>query len=450
MNRLTPTAHQASRIAEAVAWWNLPKGSPSYNNLVFQGAAGTGKTFCVKEILKQLPSATPLVTASTQEAVHQLELAGTKAVTCHSALTLRPDTSKEVPQFVKTVYGALPAFDGVNLLLVEESSMVGKQESMVGYKENSEGTTPQIIDYIYDESVRTMWIGDSYQLPPVGAVSGRAPIFHEGHTTVSLTEVVRNSGEVLQFCTQLRGIIDTPVRRMPKQYCVPTITSEQLYSDCSLSTPFLDKFLHEDLVVVTWRNEVCRLLNSKLRRNYFGTASLHNSIMVGDRLKLTSPLRVGKFPTKIEDLLSDKGLRTGATVNSNAEVKKVAIGELYSVECFLSEVAIDGGLVELAYFPTCKGEERLKLMLQRITVEARASSGSKAAKLWETRHALQSCFCKFVYAFVITANRSQGSTRKNVIANLPDILSNRNQAEAYRRAYTACSRASESLTVVRG
>lgn len=445
---LAPTQHQKEKVQELLAWWNLPVGHPDHLNCILTGSAGVGKTFVTEYVLSQLSSANPLRTGTTNESVHQMELAGNAAaMTCHRALNLKRMTNCEIPYFALDTRAETSPLDGKNLMVIDECSMAGK--AGMGGTETEEDARSQIIDYVYERNVRTLWIGDRYQLPPVGAAQGKSPIFHEGHRMVELTEVIRNSGDILTTCTMLRQCVDMKVRRLPPKFPVPSITSKELYDACANSSNLVDAILHQDLVILNWRNSVVDLLNQKLRLNIHGGSAEKQLVLVGDRLLLTSPLLVGQFPKEPEDLLQKsvkKELKIAAKVNGRASVQKVEEGELFGVFCYKATLKLDNGATEIAYIPTKRGNMQLKKLLDVYAAKAKAGS----TRWWQVRNAVADCFLEVKYDYCITVHRAQGMTRKRVIVNLPDIISNRDQALAYRMAYTAVSRASEKLILVRG
>jgi hypothetical protein len=408
----------------------------------------THNTFVTEYVLSQLSSAIPLRTGTTNESVHQMELAGNAAaMTCHKALNLKRVTNCEIPYFALDTRAETSPLDGKNLLVIDESSMAGK--AGMGGTKSDEDEHSQIIDYVYEKNVRTLWIGDRYQLPPVGAAQGKSPIFHEGHRTVELTEVMRNTGDILTACTMLRQCVDMKVRRLPTKFPVPTVTSKELYDACANSSSLGDAILHQDLVILCWRNSVVDQLNQKIRLNLNGGIASKQLVLVGDRLLFTSPLLVGQFPDEPEDLLQKsvkKELKIAGKVNARATVQKVSEGELFGVECYKAMLKLDNGATEVAYIPTKQGSLQLKKLLEEYAGRAKAGN----TRWWQVRNAVSDCFLDVKYDYCITVHRAQGMTRKQVIVNLPDIISNRDQALAYRMAYTAASRSSEKLILVRG
>jgi hypothetical protein len=437
------TPDQERGLQELLAWWKLPKNHPDYFNCVFAAPAGCGKTFLAKHFTKMLPNAFPLFTATTNEAARQLELTGLQDVrTTHSALGLIPSMQQENTSFYQK---ALPEYLAEhNLLIIDEASMAG-----IGA--DTEEEIKLIGDYALDLGMRILWLGDSYQLPPIETQDGIAPIFTQGFLTVALTEVVRNKGVILEFCTALRKSIDSSVRKFPSvPRGISSITYPKLYAMLKDET-FLQGVKKGNTVIITWRNANVDELNKQIRIGLFGKELAAKPYLPTDQILFTKPLLVGVFPTETRYLVGNKQIKQGASVNSRAEIIKVIEAELYGIECYKCSIRLEGGIMETAWIPTASGNNKLNKLRSATVVRIAQVSSSKKASMWEEWHAFRNCFASVKHSYAITTHRSQGSTIPNVIVNVIDILAgvNRSPLLAYKMLYTACSRASCELTLIR-
>ena len=129
-------------------WWNSDR-----RFAILEGAAGTGKTFLVNHLTKELSNCEPLYTSPTNEACKQLENTlpkGSLIKTTYSALGFHFNSSQEVKELGQ--HGSLPAIlNEVNLLIVDEASMVGKR----------------LHEAIEETNKKTLFIGHRSQLPEV-------------------------------------------------------------------------------------------------------------------------------------------------------------------------------------------------------------------------------------------------------------------------------------------
>jgi hypothetical protein len=442
--KIVLTEDQERGMTELLDWWNLPPEHPDYFNCVLSAAAGCGKTFLVKYFTKQLQKAFPLFTATTNEAARQLELTGLKDVrTTHSALGLIPYTGQEATKFIQ---GQLPeCIANCNLLVIDEASMAGKAKD--------EDSDDLIIDYVFNLGMRTLWLGDEYQLPPVESDNGISPIFEQNLRTVKLHKVVRNKGAILDFCTLLRGSIDSPVKRLPRVPSeIRSITTPNFYRWMD-NPEFLEKVLNGELRIINWRNTVADAINAKIRQSIFGKQLADTeAYLPTDQILFTKPLMVGIFPEDTTKLVGNKQIKQGASVNSKAEVLRVSKESLYQIPCYKCKVRIEAGTEEVAWIPTKEGQALLVKLKTKVSKALEGKSGSVKRTQWEQWHAFAGVFSSVKHSYAITTHRAQGATIPMVIVNVVDILSgaNRSPLLAYKMLYTGCSRASESLTLIRG
>jgi len=434
---------QQIALQELNTWWALPRTHPDYWNCILSAAAGCGKTFLTNHFTKSLKGVYPLYTATTNEAVRQMELAGVaNARTTHSALGLRPVISMEKPYFIQE---NLPDDIGnFNLFLVDEASMAGKMEE--------DSSILLIIDYINQLGMRTLWLGDSYQLPPTEAKKGISPIFSLNYKEVTLTTVVRNSGTILELCTLLRSCIDAPVKRMPKiPKEVICLTMPKFYTYLQ-NDKVLQNFRAGTIRVIGWRNANIDIINNKIRENLYGKKlALAEPYLQTDQILFTAPLIVGTLPETPEKIQHCKNLRTGASINSRAEILSVSLVTIFEIECYLCRVRIEGGIEQIAYIPTILGTRLLAKLKNKISSDVIHLNARQVAAKWKLWHSFNGIFAKVKHSYAITTNRAQGATIPNVIVDTVDILANanRNTLETYKRLYTACSRASKTLILIR-
>lgn len=180
------TTDQKLALTNLEEWGNKDVEKNSDLEYTLNGSAGTGKTTIVKEFLKTLnyPSSRVVVTAPTHKAKKQIEDAtGVKGTTIQKILGLRPNTNLEHfninrPQFDRL---ARPTIKRYSLIIVDESSMLNSG----------------LYNYITTSSIRhrvkVLYIGDSYQLPPVGERMSK--VFTSVINKSILTTIVRQGSD---------------------------------------------------------------------------------------------------------------------------------------------------------------------------------------------------------------------------------------------------------------
>lgn len=443
-----PTPHQEVGLKELLAWWQLPKDHPQWQNCVLSAAAGCGKTFLTKHFTSSLKNCYPMFVATTNEAARQMDLAGVNCKgTLHAALGLIPMTNCEVPYFIQ---GELPdQIKDHNLLVVDEASMAGFANT------EDPATLPLVVNYALEVGMRILWIGDSYQLPPVESTNGLSPVFSMGFYTVSLTEIVRNSGEVLEYCTKLRNMIDQKSRSFPKpprgKETIKTITPFALRATLT-DHDALEDFRAGKLRIIAWRNTTVDRYNEMIRVGLHGAelAKTHK-LLPTDQVLFIKPVIGGDFPEDVMKLVGNKALKQVASVNTRAEVVSLQPKELYGIECNFVKFRVEGGTEVAGYVMTTMGAAKFAQLERAFkkNLEKLKSQSAKSSQ-WQWWHAFDACFIKLKHSYAITTHRSQGSNIEKVIVDAKDILSaSWNQPLlAYKMAYTACSRTKKQLTLV--
>ena len=174
---------------------------------VVEGYAGTGKTFMMKEVIREwgrIQNAINMVcpqhnildmvfTATTNKAAEELQRAtGWKTRTIHSALGLTV-AYHNGNTAIKERYAHEPIRNSV--IIVDECSYLDDD----------------VIKRLLTRTVncKFIFLGDPAQLVPVGYE--HAPIFKMGLPTVRMTEVKRNGGKILELATKFRETVESGV-----------------------------------------------------------------------------------------------------------------------------------------------------------------------------------------------------------------------------------------------
>ncbi len=441
-----PTEHQQQALAGLVEWWNLPKGHPDWQHCVLAAPAGCGKTFLAKYFTSAIKEAHPLFTATTNEAARQLALAGVSVYgTVHSALGL---TQRKTSEKVVFIQNNIPEeIYEHNLLVVDEASMAGKADW------DKEDAMPLIVDYANDLGMRVLWLGDSYQLPPVESDDAISPIFQQGWKTVTLSEVMRNSGNVLASCTKLRDEIDKKSRtfpRAPKCDEIATISVSTLYRALR-GAEMLDDLRKGDTRILVWRNANADRLNEFIRIGLHGEEMAKaNSLLPTDQILFTAPAFGINFPEDADNLTGWE-MQMKASVNTRAEITSVMRSSLYGLETYKCKFRLEEGGEIFGHVLTAEGKAKFAKLKTAFTASLEKMSPSKKQASWVWWHTFDSCFVKLKHSYAITTHRAQGSNIPNVIVDVKDILSaSWNQPLlAYKMVYTACSRTKKHLTLVK-
>lgn len=162
---------------------------------ILGGGPGTGKTFTLAEIVKelldqcgidQIALASPTGKAAVRF-TESLSLPGMRARTIHSLLGVQSSSAGDGWGFTHGRDYPLP----YQFIIIDEASMIdtGLAASLMRARER--GT-------------HMLWCGDVHQLAPVGHGAPLRDMIAAGVPYAELTEVQRNSGEIVEQCRLMR------------------------------------------------------------------------------------------------------------------------------------------------------------------------------------------------------------------------------------------------------
>lgn len=447
------TQDQENALQAISNWWNGDN-----KHFILSGEPGVGKTFLAKQAVTQLGKAVPLFTAPTNEAAYQLGAAlGDSAVevtTTHKALGLGMTTHKKEQTLTQIKSSILEDY---NLLVVDEASFPGfGSASAVNGNFNAD-----LLDYIIDDNIRVLWLGDPEQLPPIN--SEHSPVFTEEFTKAvgreaekyHMSDVVRHSGDLLDFVRALRSWKKTspfPKRGESVTLVKPRNLEVEIFKEENFR-----QFIRGESKLIAWTNKRVDELNQKLRVHRYGAEIAKTQLYCpGDQILFASPLMVdtGCAPEDqdIYKFYKQPEYRTEVTTNAKAEVAKVTLSSLWGVECYALELRIDGKVDKKVLAPTVRGKNQLYKVKSAIATDAKALSKGKkygeAGKVWEQFHAVKLAFADLKHAYAITGHRSQGSSIPVVWADVDNLLLNKSAIVGRKNLYVSCSRAKQRLVLI--
>ena len=174
--------------------------NPDADDMYITGAAGTGKTTGLAEVVQYCKDNDVCYTvcAFTHKAcgILRSKLPENAIVrTLHSYLKRRPGINQDATKVEHVqINSKLGAADKTAVLFIDEYSMVGEKDLM------------DIRDAQDDhEGLKVVWLGDPNQLPPVGDMPSVRPY---GKYCVTLTKQYRNDNPLQQVLTKLISYIN--------------------------------------------------------------------------------------------------------------------------------------------------------------------------------------------------------------------------------------------------
>jgi ATP-dependent exoDNAse (exonuclease V) alpha subunit len=426
---------------------------------LLEGFAGTGKSYLIGKVISWVIDKYPHwnvgMTAPTNKAVKVLMRAGragnrrVKYQTIHKLLGLKEEITADGRQiFTKDKYED-SSIEEYNIIVVDEVSMLNDE----------------LFEEIQQHSghVKIIFMGDPAQIPPVGKddcipfkEAERAKYGIKHHL---LTEIMRQAkgNPIVEAGFAIRSDLnsyDAPV----KQTHVDAGGHGVVLVDFSMSDNLIgliDEYFAcnefsknaDHAKFIAWRNATVSKLNKVVRERIYKSNKL-DKIMIGEKLVANKPI-------------TDKYKVTLFTTNDEFEVIDYDIlSRMY---------ATDGEAMRLSYYHATveyfdlmgqrqrrkidilheESEEDFNRVLADMKSAALKSKGMDAKKAWVRYYEFMRTFADVVYNYAITCHKCQGSTYNNVFILENDIDMNSNIFERNRIKYTAYSRPSERLFVIK-
>ena len=385
----------------------------------FTGFAGTGKTFCMREVVAKCKSSSVqfAYTAPTNKAAKVLKNVTGDACTIYSLLGLRVDKSGELKQVVT---GKPVDLSHLDVIVVDEASMVN-------------ANLFETIRLTADKwDLKVVFMGDLAQLPPVKEAISPSLV---GGESANLMRVMRHDNQILAFATRVREQISslTPSIQIKSDHDeaggVWKLTSRDFKIEIFNAAQRGDFADGQYAKIIAWRNVRVAEYNAIARAALWGAEAVNGFFLPGDRVVAAG--------------LCERGDEIIMSTDDEAIVEGVANcvhplePKYHSIE--LKVRREDNQLVRL-------------LVIHPSSVQQFANDSQELAhlargtpKLWKKFWEHKELFHDIRYAYAITAHRSQGSTYHTVFADYQDILYNRNRPEAFKCLYVAATRPTTRL-----
>lgn len=383
---------------------------------ILKAEAGTGKTFLVGKLLKELidNGFSVCATAPTNKAVGVLEKKIPNccaAKTTYKLLNLRVAYSQE--NWLETVITKNDESldEKYDFVVIDECSMIDET----------------ILHYLFrmENSPFLLFVGDPAQLPPVQSRSNLSPVFAlTDLETITMTEVVRQKADspILSLASAVRHSTQRFLPFSVRDYAKGNgleVVSKNDSRDLS------------GIPILAWRNERVRQYNRGFHALNYPDQDI--PFCVGESVIFNKPYNMGEVSIYNGEECKITQVREGMhPYFRHVEVWKLTLkkedGEHVAYTA-MDERIIENKLQELhSKWVNCKSESGKEMILQE-------------AILW------RESFASISLSYAITVHKSQGSTFDTVLVDLQDLAGNR--TEQYNQLlYTAITRPSESLLLL--
>lgn len=432
---------------------------------VLKGWAGTGKTYCVSILVRYvLDVIYPdknwykiAVTGPTNKSVRVIKkTTGIKNPrvsfqTIHRLLGLTEKITQDGQQEFVNQGDFVPQIQKTKLLIIDEVSMLNDE---LFY---------EILRY--RDRVKIICMGDPAQIPPVGkpdCIPFREEFYSDfGIKTVDLKKIMRQKGDnpIIDTSVIIRNNLEDPYLNTGMESLLnPNGEGIEFLNLNSGSTrdnftDILSKYFNSDRFkddseyskIIAWRNKTVETMNNLVRKVIYGDESLGSKILVGEKLIANNPIIEMNqilFNTNDEFTVEDFKVK-----NEKVKVE----GEEAILKYYEAGVSfLDDEDKKVVYYIDILHEDSesyfnvLGNKLKKIAIEKRGKE-----KSWIKYYDFIRRFADVSYAYAITAHKSQGSTYETAFVLEDDIDVNINVVERNRIKYTAYTRSSKKLYVVK-
>ena len=406
------------------------------NMIVLSGAAGTGKTYLIAQIIDIVrKKLTVTVTAPTHKAVSVVrkhlernDITDVSASTIHAFLNIKPviDYDKGTEKFVPDKKKAKNSAD---VLIVDESSMVG----------------PELFEYIHDAVIAgdvkvVLFVGDYYQLLPI---AGHANVLEQIALKYKLEKIVRQAEDsyIIKQSVLVRDMIKKGQYKELNDFLKNDIVSkvevfhnrDDFYKDFCKNSLWWD----EDKVIASYTNTNVDYHNKAIRERYWADHEVFSPdvIIEGDRL-----------------IMQESNVDREMIIHQNNEEVVVSATE----KVYYEPLNI--------YYWDCKdtynqgfrvvdplSKKQFLDVLNKLAKSAKFEKDfGKRKKKWKDFYAVKKSFVEVKYAFSSTIHKLQGSTYDTVYIDLYNttLLNNMDKDAVYRLIYVAITRAAKEIKIL--
>jgi exodeoxyribonuclease-5 len=447
--------------------------SPDDSVYVIKGWAGTGKTYCVSLFVKYvLEIVYPTknwyriaVTGPTNKSVRVIrKTSGIRSTrvtfqTIHKLLGLKEKITMEGKQEFVNDGDFKPSINSTKLLIIDEVSML------------NDDLFEKILEY--RGKTKIICMGDPAQIPPVGrpdCIPFREELAESYKIkTVDLRTIMRQQegNSIIETSVLIRsdlgrsvGLVDPVTRINPKgegiQFLNLNLAETRKDFPKLLESYFkTEKFKNDSeyAKVIAWRNKTVSTMNDLIRNVIYGEESKRSKILAGEKLIANNPIiQEGMIILNTNDEFSvvdyvvktDK-LRFMLSKNPDDDPVDISLKFYDAKVVYLNDN--DEEIFEDIEILHEDSEAEFKKFANVLRLRALERRG--ADKTWLHYYNFLRRYADVSYSYSITAHKSQGSTYNTTFVLEDDIDMNLDIIERNRIKYTAYTRASKKVYVLK-
>ncbi len=447
--------------------------SPDDSVYVIKGWAGTGKTYCVSLFVKYvLEIVYPTknwykiaVTGPTNKSVRVIKKTSgirnqrVTFQTIHKLLGLKERITMEGKQEFTNDGDFKPSINSTKLLIIDEVSML------------NDDLFEKILEY--RGKTKIICMGDPAQIPPVGrpdCIPFRDELAETYKIkTVELRTIMRQKegNAIIDSSVAIRSNIGsdrsqvdptTKVNEKGEGIEFLNLNSPETRRNFSerLKEYFkTDKFAKDSeyAKIIAWRNKTVSTMNDLIRNVIYGEEAKTSKILLGEKLIANNPviqegyvvLNTNEEFTVTEYAVKMDNLRFMISKNPDDEPVEINLKFYDTAVSYLNDndEEIKVG-IEILHEDSEAEFNKFANVLKLRAIEKRG-----ADKSWLHYYNFLRRYADVSYAYSITAHKSQGSTYNTTFVLEDDIDMNLDIVERNRIKYTAYTRASKKVYILK-
>jgi len=440
---------------------------------VLKGWAGTGKTYCVSVLVRYVLEVIHpthnwyriAVTGPTNKSVRVIKkTSGLKNPrvsfqTIHKMLGLTERITKEGVQEFVNQGDFQPKIKTVKLLIIDEVSMLNDDLFQEVLK--------------YRDRIKIICMGDPAQIPPVGRPDC-IPFREElaaGYRikTLTLKQIMRQKKDnaIIESSVAIRselGRSKNPVEPITKlnekgegiEFLNLNIPETRKGFSEILRRYFVtDEFKKDSeyAKIIAWRNKTVATMNDVIRKVIYGDEALESKILVGEKLIANNPIIQGESIVlntndefSVDSFVIDSDdLRYHVSDHPDAEPFPITLKYYETVVSYLDDedetVRVN---IQILHEDSEMDFKKLANLLKLRAIEKKGKD-----KSWLVYYNFLRKYADVNFAYAISAHKSQGSTYNTTFVLEDDIDMNWEIVERNRIKYTAYTRSSRKLYVLK-
>jgi ATP-dependent exoDNAse (exonuclease V) alpha subunit len=379
--------------------------------------------------------------------------------TIHKMLGLTERITKEGVQEFVNQGDFQPKIKTVKLLIIDEVSMLNDDLFQEVLK--------------YRDRIKIICMGDPAQIPPVGRPDC-IPFREElaaGYRikTLNLKQIMRQKKDnaIIESSVAIRselGRAKNPVEPVTKlnekgegieflNLNIPEIRKG--FSEI-LRRYFVTEEFKKDseyAKIIAWRNKTVATMNDVIRKVIYGDEALGSKILVGEKLIANNPIIQGESIVlntndefSVDSFVIDSDdLRYHVSDHPDAEPFPITLKYYETVVSYLDDedetVRVN---IQILHEDSEEDFKKLANILKLRAIEKKGKD-----KSWIVYYNFLRKYADVNYAYCTSAHKSQGSTYNTTFVLEDDIDMNRDVVERNRIKYTAYTRASRKLYVLK-